>query len=317
MPEQWDAKQYLQFADQRLRPFTDLVDRVQVIGFSQTPPRRIVDLGCGPGNATALLNDRWPDAHVLGIDSSPAMLADAAPRAIPGRLEFEFGDLRTWQPEVERVGDAGDSGDSGDAGSARRASDAGNAGGASGTSGISDKDSDDTIASAASGPDLILSNAAFQWVPDHLSVITRLAGLLPKGGVLGFQVPGNFGAPAHVLLAELKQSARWRDRIPQGTERPESLEPEAYLDTLERAGLQPDVWETTYIYLVHGETGVTDFVRGSALRPVTTRLSPEDAAAFTADYQKLVREAYPPREVDGRVTQILPYRRIFAIGHRR
>jgi trans-aconitate 2-methyltransferase len=274
MPDFWDAKKYLQFAEQRLRPFLDLVDRAEATGFGQSPPRRVADLGCGPGNATALLADRWPNAHVLGVDSSPAMIEDAAPRAVPGRLEFELGDLRTWQPKDAADGSGG-------------------------------------------APDLVLANAVLQWIPGHLEVVSRLAGQLPAGGTFGMQVPGNFGAPSHTLLAEVKKSARWRDLVPQDTERPASFEPEVYLDTLERAGLEPDVWETTYTYLVEGETGVADFVRGSALRPVTARLSPEDTAAFTADYQALVREAYPPREVDGRVTQVLPFRRIFAIGQRR
>ncbi|MFN8196430.1 MAG: trans-aconitate 2-methyltransferase [Nocardioidaceae bacterium] len=84
----WDPERYLTFADERSRPFVELVARV-----GAADPRAVVDLGCGPGTLTALLADRWPDADVLGIDSSPEMVA----RATPGeRLRFEVGDLRAW-----------------------------------------------------------------------------------------------------------------------------------------------------------------------------------------------------------------------------
>ena len=291
MPDIWAADQYLRFADQRLRPFLDLVERAGASGSGQAPPRRIVDLGCGPGNATALLAERWPGAHVLGVDSSPAMIEDATTRQIPGRLDFELGDLREWQP-------ARASGSAAAADSAASSASAASA------------------ASAATDPDLILANAVLQWVPGHLDVFTRLAGMVSSGGTIGMQVPGNFGSPSHTLLAELAKSARWRDKMPSDLERPAAHDPEMYLGALERAGLEPDVWETTYLHLVDGETGVSDFVRGTALRPITTRLTQEDAAAFTTEYQALVVEAYPPRQVGGRVTQVLPFRRIFAVGHR-
>jgi trans-aconitate 2-methyltransferase len=61
-------------------------------------PRLVVDLGCGPGNNTELIADRWPDAFVLGIDSSPSMIQAAQSRRRPGRLEFREGDLREWEP---------------------------------------------------------------------------------------------------------------------------------------------------------------------------------------------------------------------------
>ena len=87
----WDPGKYLAFADHRSRPFFVLVARVHA-----DSPRRVVDLGCGPGNLTALLAERWPAADVCGIDSSPAMVA-AARRDAPG-VAFEVADLRDWRP---------------------------------------------------------------------------------------------------------------------------------------------------------------------------------------------------------------------------
>lgn len=91
----WDPDTYLRHADHRLRPFHDLIARIP------TPaPHRVLDLGCGPGNATAELADRWPDAHVTGLDSAEAMITSAQALTRPGRLDFAAADLANddWLP---------------------------------------------------------------------------------------------------------------------------------------------------------------------------------------------------------------------------
>ena len=69
----WDPATYLQFANERARPFADLVGQVRA-----DRPAQVVDLGCGPGQLTASLADRWPGATVLGLDSSPEMVERAS-----------------------------------------------------------------------------------------------------------------------------------------------------------------------------------------------------------------------------------------------
>ena len=91
---QWDPGEYLQFGDERGRAFVDLVARVPA-----EAPRRVVDLGCGPGNLTRLLSRRWPDAVVEGVDSSPEMDERATSDGETDRLRFRVGDLRDWSPE--------------------------------------------------------------------------------------------------------------------------------------------------------------------------------------------------------------------------
>lgn len=91
MTHTWDPDRYLTYADERGRPFVELLARV-----GAESPRTVVDLGCGPGNLTALLADRWPDASVIGLDSSPEMIATAR-RADP-RIAFDVADLREWRP---------------------------------------------------------------------------------------------------------------------------------------------------------------------------------------------------------------------------
>jgi trans-aconitate 2-methyltransferase len=89
MAHQWDPERYLRYADERGRPFVELLARV-----GADRPRTVVDLGCGPGNLTRLLVERWPGARVVGVDSSAEMIARA--RETVDRVDFEVGDLRTW-----------------------------------------------------------------------------------------------------------------------------------------------------------------------------------------------------------------------------
>jgi trans-aconitate 2-methyltransferase len=88
----WDPRQYLRFGDERARPFVELVSRIP----ASTTARHVVDLGCGPGSSTALLAERWPDASVTGVDSSPEMVAEAR-RTVPA-VEFVEADIATWTP---------------------------------------------------------------------------------------------------------------------------------------------------------------------------------------------------------------------------
>ena len=90
----WDAAQYLKYSDERSRPFHDLLARVDKDNASL-----IVDLGCGPGNLTRTLTNRWQQATIVGVDNSPEMLEQAKPLTIPGRLEFIEADIASWTPD--------------------------------------------------------------------------------------------------------------------------------------------------------------------------------------------------------------------------
>jgi trans-aconitate 2-methyltransferase len=87
----WNAELYLKFADERTRAARDLLARVPL-----DTPQSVYDLGCGPGNSTALLIERYSKARITGIDNSPDMLK-AARKAHPGHI-FEEGDVATWRP---------------------------------------------------------------------------------------------------------------------------------------------------------------------------------------------------------------------------
>jgi trans-aconitate 2-methyltransferase len=87
----WDPDRYLTYADERGRPFVELVTRI-----GATAPAEVVDLGCGPGNLTGLLAERWPEAHVVGLDSSPEMIEKA--RQLGQPVDYAVADLRDWRP---------------------------------------------------------------------------------------------------------------------------------------------------------------------------------------------------------------------------
>jgi trans-aconitate 2-methyltransferase len=85
----WDAKQYLRFNDQRTRPCRELAARIGI-----EAPGRVIDLGCGPGNSTSVLAERWPKCELTGLDSSPDMIA-AARKSYP-QMNWQTGDIAAW-----------------------------------------------------------------------------------------------------------------------------------------------------------------------------------------------------------------------------
>lgn len=277
----WDPERYLRFERQRAQAYHDLLARLAPPVGPRTgrgaeaeawSPAAIVDLGCGPGNGTALLPALWPEARVVGVDSSPQMIAAAGARAVPGKLEFRLGDLREIAPE-----DLG------------------------------------------GRVDLVITNATLQWVPGHLELLPRLAGLLAPRGVFALGVPGNFDSPTHTLLTDLQREPRWSARLSGLQVRPAVPEPADYLRALTNAGLRAEVWETTYLHEIEGADGVFDFVSSTALRPVLAELGGPDSDAaleFCDEYRKALRDAYPATELGGRTVQLLPFRRIFALGYR-
>ncbi|MGF9756418.1 trans-aconitate 2-methyltransferase [Microvirga sp. 0TCS3.31] len=88
----WNAGQYLKFEDERTRPAIDLIGRIPLTGI-----RSAADIGCGPGNSTELIVNRYPGARVLGLDSSPDMLAKAR-RRLP-EVSFQEVDIAIWKPD--------------------------------------------------------------------------------------------------------------------------------------------------------------------------------------------------------------------------
>jgi trans-aconitate 2-methyltransferase len=161
--------------------------------------------------------------------------------------------------------------------------------------------------------DVIVSNAALQWVPDHQQLIVRWSSALPSGGWVAVQMPGNFDSPSHALMRRLAGEKQWATKL-QGVLRHTDAvgTPESYAKVLLDAGLDADVWETTYVHVLPGDDPVLEWIRGTGLRPILAALSPPDAEEFETQLAAELRRAYP----QGPHGTLFPFRRVFAVGHR-
>lgn len=163
----------------------------------------------------------------------------------------------------------------------------------------------------ADGVDVVFTNAALQWLPQHRDLISAWAHQLNPGGWLALQVPGNFGAPSHALMRQVAESPRWAARLAgvlRGTDSTDGAEDYARLAI--SSGLVPDAWETTYVHLLGGDDPVLRWVHGTGLRPVISALTADEFAEFESEYGALLRRAYP------RSGDITPFgfRRIFCVA---
>ena len=161
--------------------------------------------------------------------------------------------------------------------------------------------------------DVVVSNAALQWVPRHQELMRAWLAALRPGAWFALQVPGNFNAPSHALMRQLASSDRWAAKLRGVLRGGESVgEPAGYLGILLDAGFAADAWETSYQQVLPGPDPVLEWVRGTALRPVLAALPPDDGAAFESEYAAALREAYPA----GPHGTVFPFRRIFAMGRK-
>ena len=157
--------------------------------------------------------------------------------------------------------------------------------------------------------DVVVSNAALQWVSTHRTLIDGWAARVPAGGWLAWQVPANFDAPSHALMREYAAKYGVGDALRHG----DVVSPAAgYAGQLLAAGLAADAWETTYVHVLSGPDPVLEWVRGTGLRPVLTALPAEQHKEFEADYGAALRQAYPA----GDGGTLFEFRRVFAVGHR-
>jgi trans-aconitate 2-methyltransferase len=158
----WSAQQYSKFENERNRPIFDLLAHITTENV-----RTCADIGCGPGNSTELLHNKYPEARITGMDSSEDMIA-AARRRMP-ETRFELADISTWEEK--------------------------------GTY------------------DVILANAALQWVPDHANLFPFLINKLSPGGSLAVQMPDNFDEPSHRLMREIASAGSWKDKLANSSKR--------------------------------------------------------------------------------------------------
>jgi trans-aconitate 2-methyltransferase len=251
----WDPNLYLVYEKYRRQPAVDLLARIDLDG-----PRSVYDLGCGPGNVTALLQQRWPAADIVGVDNSPDML---------GRARKDYSAIRWTQGDIATF--------------------------------------------AAPEADVIFSNAAFNWVPDHGKLVEKLAESLAVGGVLAVQMPRNYAQPSHAEIVACVESQPARHALRQFIAFSHVQPPAFYHDTLTPLVDSVEIWETNYFHVLHGDDPVLEWVMGTALRPIVDALDGAEKEGFVEDMRQRYRAAYP-KQIDG--TTLFAMQRLFVLARR-
>lgn len=236
----WSPEVYSRFAEERRRPFLDLLSLVSPI-----PDGRAVDLGCGTGESTRELHRRTGAAETLGIDSSAAMLEKARPLAGNG-LRFESGDLARFETGAPL--------------------------------------------------DLVFSNAALHWAPDHPALLARLTRAVAPGGQLAFQVPDNFGHASHRSAEVVAGEEPFRSALRSGGgAHPRNvLAPEDYASILDRLGYaEQTVRLQVYGHRLASREDVVTWVDGSLLSDYRRRLPGPLYARFLERYRERLFASIP------------------------
>lgn len=254
----WSSEQYSKFENERNRPIFDLLNNIPTKAVHAA-----ADIGCGPGNSTELLQAKFPQAKIVGMDSSENMI-EAARKRLP-ELSFEVADISGWK--------------------------------------------------GGQAFDVILANAALQWVPDHEWLFPALIDQLTPGGSLAVQMPDNFGEPAHRLMRETAAEGPWASKLANAWKRIDRQEPQWYYQKLKDKVGSLDIWRTTYHHpLAGGPAAIVAWFKGTGLRPFLNPLDATEQQAFLERYEESIAKAYPVYE-DGSV--LLPFPRLFIVATRK
>jgi trans-aconitate 2-methyltransferase len=248
----WNPDLYLKFNKERIQPTIDLVSRIDL-----DEPGKIVDIGCGPGNSTQILAQRWPNAAITGIDNSPAMI-EKAKKDFPNQ---------SW-----KLLDAG-------------------------------KDALDEQF------DLVFSNAAIQWMPEHAQLFERFYGSLNKHGWLAVQLPLFWDMPLGQAIRRVAQNSRWSTAVAGVDELFTIHAYPYYYDLLSQRFSSIDMWETCYIHIMDSHASILEMIRTTGLKPYLDKLEDEnDRKEFEALVLDEITKDYP-LQANGRV--LFPFDRLF------
>lgn len=229
----WSADQYLKFQQERSQPAYDLMDYI-----SPRNSMRIVDLGCGPGEHTKTLHERFHAIETIGIDTSEDMLAKV-PRS--AGIKFLKADIGEFGGESEF--------------------------------------------------DLIFSNAALQWVPEHEKLFANFRKALRPGGQLAIQIPKNGDHISQRVAYTLEKEPPYYQYPPCSLEK-NTLESEAYAALLHRLGFR-SIKVRMYVYLHELQSGAetVEWMKGSLLNHYKSTQPPEVFSLFETEYRNQIDRA--------------------------
>lgn len=166
----------------------------------------------------------------------------------------------------------------------------------------------------AGGYDVVLSNAALQWVPDHAALLPHLLETLSPGGRLAVQMPDNLDEPAHRLMREVAADGPWAGKLADAANaRAPRHSVDWYYRVLRERGASVNIWRTTYQHPMAGVGAIIEWFKGTGLRPFIQPLAADEQAAYLARYEAALADAHPAM-ADG--TVLLPFPRLFFVATR-
>ena len=273
----WNAEQYLKFERERTRPSRDLLAQIPI-----ATPRHIIDLGCGPGNSTAVLRQKYPDADIKGIDSSATMIQQAR-KQYPGLTNFEVRDISELTLDLANGACNG-------------------------------RSTPDLIFSN--------SVYHWLKHEERINIFKSLMGAQPSGGVFAFSVPiGLNTEPVQVLMrtTAVDPHAPWAQTLADVDPWREGFQSAQELyDALGPLTSDIHIWTTTYHQILDGgHEAVVEWSKSTGLRPYLDPLPEDQKEAFVQAYLVKIRaepDAFPLM-YNGKVCLSFP--RLFLVAVRR
>jgi trans-aconitate 2-methyltransferase len=316
----WNPAQYLKFHSARLRPAVDLLQKsVEMMGeSSSTSVKRILDLGCGPGNITPLLTEMFPTANIHGVDSSKQMI-DKANQSVVGksfqtRTTFQLDKIESYASskiKTENLGSVSSS----------------------------------STSSKFQKYDFVYSNAALHWCVDHDELLPAIIEnlLIPTNGVFALQMPDTKHQKSHLLMETAALRCGLIDflkrlRIPRADH-----SPEWYFKLLSPLVKEIDIWTTEYLQqlpsyvkpthssltevdynynVLHQQHPVAEFTKATGLLPFLDALGGEGnekCRRYLDEYNRLLHEEYSSILVknkfhsNGKDVTLMPFKRLFIV----
>ena len=250
----WNPDLYLKFDKERIQPSIDLVTKIDFEN-----PFSIIDIGCGPGNSTQVLFQRWPDSKILGIDNSEAMIKKA---------KLDYPNLEWMLVDAEK----------------------------------------ETIAGKF---DIVFSNAAIQWIPNHFELFKRLKNNLTEKGSIAIQLPLFFDMPLGKSIRQISKNKKWAHLIESVNDMFTIHTPAEYYDMLSELFGSVKIWVTDYVHIMKSHVSVFEMIQATGLRPYLEQLE-NDSQKY--EFEEMVLESIKkdyPGQKNGKV--LFPFKRLFII----
>jgi len=253
----WNPDLYLKFRNERTQPAIDLINKIKI----SFPPKSILDIGCGPGNSSQALLQRWADAKLTGIDNSVKMI-NKAKASYPEN---------TWI-----VADASDY--------------------------ISN-----------TRYDVVFSNSAIQWIPNHENLFENFLKLTNDGGVLAISVPLFDEMPLSKAIKKVANKRNWNELTKGCSDLFTYHNYQYYYGLMSLHFKSVDFWQTDYIHILESQSAIVEWIKSTALKPYLDCLQDKEKILFENEVLSEIKRYYP---VQNNSKILFPFKRMFMIGYK-